>query len=346
MIVKQVKDIARQWVIEEGSKTPRFLGAYRSGSTNWLPDDAELPASSDVDINVVLSQSDYREKLGKFIYCDVILDISYRSHDRIESPDQVLGDHHLASGFRTPNIISDPSGRLTRLQAAVSIDFAKHRWVYKRSEHATSISLGWLQRVNEIVPFHDQVTAWLFGTAGTADILLSAGLKNPTIRRRYLAARELLVDYGHLDLYETLLELQGCAQMTRERVEHHLAAVTDAFDAAKAVVKTPYRFASDISDIARPISIGGSRELIERGFHLEAVYWIVATYSRCLTILHNDASQETQQEFSRGFRELLADLGITSFADLRHRSEHTKESLPRVWEVTEAILASNPGIED
>ena len=346
MTVRHAKDIARQWVLEEGTKTPGFLGAYQPGSTNWLPDDAEFPVSSDVDIAVVLSQSDHREKLGKFIYRDFILEVSYRPYDQIESPGQVLGNYHLAPGFRTPNIISDPSGQLARLQAAVSKDFAKRRWVYKRCEHAMSNTLGFLQRVNELVLFHDQVTAWLFGTAGTTHILLSAGLENPTVRRRYLAARELLADYGHLDLYETLLELQGCAQMTRKGVEYHLAAVTQAFDVAKAVFKTPYRFASDISDITRPISIGGSRELIERGFHLEAVYWIVATYSRCMTILHNDASLETQEESSRGFRELLADLGITSFADLQRRSKHTKESLPRVWEVTEAILASNPGIED
>ena len=36
---------------------------------------------------------------------------------------------------------------------------------------------------------------------------------------------------------------------------------------AKAVVRTPYRFAADISDSARPVAIDGSRELIERGYH-------------------------------------------------------------------------------
>ena len=346
MIVKHAKDVARQWVIEEGTKTPGFFGAYRTGSTNWLPDDAELPVSSDVDIAVVLSQPDYREKLGKFIYRDVILEVSYTTYDQIESPDQVLGHYHLAAGFRTPNVISDPSGELTRLQAAVSKDFARRKWVYKRCEHSMSNTLEILQRVNEAVLFHDQVSAWLFGTAGATHLLLVAGLKDPTIRRRYMATRDLLDDYGHLDFYETLLELQGGAQMSRERVEYHLEAVTDAFDAAKTVVKTPYRFASDISDDARPISIDGSQELIERGFHREAVYYIVATYSRCLTILHNDASVETQEKFSRGFRELLSDLGITASADFLQRSDHATRDLARVWELAEAIIAANPGIED
>ncbi len=103
MIVKDAKEAARRWVIEVGSKTPGFLGAYQPGSTNGLPDDAEFPASSDVDIALVLSHPDYTEKLGKFLYRDVILEVSYVPQDQILAPDQVLGSYHRASGFRTPN---------------------------------------------------------------------------------------------------------------------------------------------------------------------------------------------------------------------------------------------------
>src|SRR5439155_6092998 len=116
-------------------------------------------------------------------------------------------------------------------------------------------------------------------------------------------------------------ELLGCARMGRVRVEQHLAALTEVFDVAKAVVKTPFFFASDISEIARPLAIDGSRELIERGDHREAVFWIVATYSRCQKILFHDAPREVHDRFSPGYQELLGDLGITSPADLRPRGE-------------------------
>ena len=161
-----------------------------------------------------------------------------------------------------------------------------------------------------------------------------------------MAAQELLADYGHSGFYETLLEVLGCAKMSRVRVEHHLAALAAVFDVAKAVVKTPFFFASDISDIARPISIGGSREMIERGYHREAIFWMVATYSRCQKVLYRDAPAEMQDRFSLGYRQLLGDLGITLFGDLQKRSEQVKGFLPRVWEVAEAIMAANPGIED
>ncbi len=346
MLIKDAKDAARQWVIEKASRAPGFYGAFYHGSTNWLPDDAALPVTSDVDVIVVLADSNPPDKLGKFIYRGVLLDVSYLPSDKLQSPDLILSQSHMAGSFRRRSIILDPSGQLTRLQAAVSKDYAKRQWVYKRCEHARDKVLRNLQGLNKTEPFHDQVIPWLFATGVTTHVLLVAGLKNPTVRRRYAAVQELLADYRHLDFHETLLEMLGCAQMSRVRVEHHLAALTDVFDVAKAVVETPFLFASDISDIGRPMAIDGSRELIDRGYHREAIFWMVATYSRCQKVLYHDAPVEMQNKFSPGYRQLLSDLGITSFADLQQRRTQVKELLPRVWEVTEAIMAANPGIED
>jgi hypothetical protein len=175
-------------------------------------------------------------------------------------------------------------------------------------------------------------------------VLLVAGLKNPTVRKRYVAVRELLADYGHSDFYDTLLEMLGSAHMSRARVEHHLAALATAFDAVASVLRTPLSFASDITGIARPTAIEGSRAMIERGNHREAVFWMVATYSRCQNVLYHDAPVGLQEKFTPGYRQLLADLGITSFADLQQRSQQVKALLPHVWEVAEAIIAANPEI--
>jgi len=111
------------------------------------------------------------------------------------------------------------------------------------------------------------------------------------------------------------------------------------------VIKTPFFFASDISDLSRPIAIDGSRELIERGDQREAVFWLVATYARCLKVLDHDAPVAVQAQFMPGFRQLLADLGITSFADLQQRGEQVRGFLPQVWAVAEAIMAANPSIK-
>lgn len=346
MIVKHAKDVARQWVIEEASQVPGFGGAFYHGSINWLPDDAVFPETSDLDIMVVVAGPNPPNKLGKLIYRGVLIEISYLPSDQLQSPELILSQSHMAGSFRVPSVILDPSGHLTKLQAAVSKEYAKRRWVYRRCEHARDKVLKNLQGLNQSEPFHDQVVPWLFATGVTTHVLLVAGLKNPTVRRRYVAVQELLADYGHSDLYDTLLEMLGCAQMSRERVEHHLTALAEVFDVTKRVIRTPFFFASDIGDIARPLTIDGSRELIERGYHREAIFWMVATYSRCQKVLYHDAPVEMQDKFAPGYRQLLDDLGLTSFIDLQQRGEQVKALLPRVLEIAEGIMAANPEIED
>ncbi len=347
MIVRQAKEVARQWVREQADNIPDFYGAFYHGSINWLADDSVVPPTSDVDVMVVLDRPDLPLKPGKFLYRDVLLEISYLPRNRLLSPEQILSDYHLAGSFRNPGLILDPSGELARLQAAVSRDYAKRVWVRRRCEHAGDLIRNRLDALNESVsaPFHDQVSIWLFATGVTTHLLLVAGLKNPTVRRRYLAARELLEDYGRLDFYEELLELLGGVWMGRAQVEAHLPALAAAFDAAGTVIQTPYPFAADLSALARPVAIDGSRELIEGGTPREALFWMVATYSRCLWVLSHDAPAERQTQFSQGYRLLLRDLGITSFADLQQRGEQVRAFLPRLWEVAEAILAANPEIE-
>ena len=110
------------------------------------------------------------------------------------------------------------------------------------------------------------------------------------------------------------------------------------------VVKSPYCFASDISADARPIAIDGSRDLIERGYHREAVFYIVATYGRCQTIIQQDGSPEQFARHERGLTALLADLGIHSFDDFAARIARIDAVKSRTWETAEAIMAANPDV--
>lgn len=345
MTVKDAKNVAYEWVIKMASKTPGFYGAFYHGSINWLSEDAILPATSDVDIIVVFAIQP-PGKLGKFIYGNVILDVSYLSMDELRSIDLILGQYHLAGSFRTPNIISDPSGQLTKLQKAIAKDYAKRYWVYKRCQDAMNKVLRYLRQLNQSDLLHDQVTCWLFARGVMTHVLLVTGLKNPTVRQRYVAVQKLLADYHYLDFYEVLLKSLGCVHMNPTRVEHHLTTLTDIFDAAKSVIRTPYQFAADISDIARPIVIDGSYELIKQGYHREALFWIVATYSRCQHILFHDASVALQNRFSDSYRQLLEELHVASYSDLQLSNQQAMKLLPRVWEVAEEIIEANKDIKD
>src|SRR5438552_1567412 len=127
MLVKDAKELARQWVIEEAGQIRGFRGAFYHGSTSWLADDALMPASSDVDVVIVLEGANPPNELGKLMYGGVMIDVSYLPGDQLRTPEQVLGVSHLAGSLRAPSIITDPSGQLAELQEAVSRDYAKRR---------------------------------------------------------------------------------------------------------------------------------------------------------------------------------------------------------------------------
>src|SRR5947209_9878470 len=326
----EARRLARRWVSEEEGSLPGFHGAYFAGSVNALPDDAVLPATSDLDINVVLAGGQVPTERKKFLYGGVLLEISYLPLQRVQGPEQVLGDYHLAGAFSAPGIIADPTGHLAALQQQVARDFGRREWVQRRCEQARSRVLDGLASVHPSRPLHEQAMGWLFPTGVTTHILLAAARRNPTVRRRYAAVRELLAEHGRLDLHETLLELLGCVHLTRDHVQEHLAALVPAFDAAAAALATPFPFASDITPIARPVAIHGSRELIEQGLHREAVFWIAVTASRCRAVVAADAPGEAPQ-FEEPYQTLLADLGIGSFAAMQERSERVRAALPAIW---------------
>src|SRR5579859_1250379 len=162
MIVKEATDAARQWVETEGSRLPGFCGAYLAGSVNWLPDDAVISATSDVDIMVVLEDSIPPIKPGKMIYRGALIEVSYVSRDRLRSAEQVLGDYHLAGAFRTPNVLAEPLGQLTALQANVAKEYPSRVWVHRRCEHAADTARTWARAVAETMQLHDQVTVTVF----------------------------------------------------------------------------------------------------------------------------------------------------------------------------------------
>lgn len=346
MKVGEARATARQWVIDQASSIPGFRGAYTAGSTNWLPDEADLTTTSDVDIMVVLTDLNQAFARGKFRYRGVLLEASYLREDQIRSPDLVLSDYHLAPSFRTTNIMLDPSGHLTALRAMVCRDYAKRKWVRQRCASARDKVLWHLRSVHEGAPLHDQVIACLFAAGATTHVLLVAGLRNPTVRARYVAVRELLEVSDQLELHETILDLLGSGQMTCGRVGQHLATLTATFDAASRASKESFSFASDLSDIARPIAIDGSLELMEGGYHREAMFWIAVTHSRCQKVLSGGAPGGLPQSFSDSYGDLVRELGITSFAEVRRRCAEVERFLPRLRAVAEEIIAANKGIED
>ena len=312
------KELAKQWVREEGSELSGFRGAYLVGSVTTLADGAAVPATSDVDIVVVLERG-AASKLGKFIYRDLLLDLSCVEWDQVQSHRSILGHFQMAAAFQDLQVLADPSGHLARIRNIVAKHYPSRYWVRQRIHHAGDRALGYLQGIDDTGAWHDQVTAWLFGASLTTLILTTSALRAPTVRRRYVEARQLLAAHGKLEFYEGLLQLLGCTNWSKSQAAGHLAEVAAAFDQAKILPNTNFRFAADISDLARPIAVNGSQELIDQGFHREAVYWMVATFARCQWIFQRSASFAVRERFESRFQRIMGDLGIHSLADLKTR---------------------------
>ncbi|MFF2961954.1 hypothetical protein ACFVT1_24150 [Streptomyces sp. NPDC057963] len=345
MRVGTARAAAARWVEEHARPDSGFRGAYFSGSTVGLPDEAELSPFSDVDIVVVTAEHDPPDKPGKLRFRGALLEVSHVSWDDLASADDVLSSYHLAGSFRRDTVIADPTGHLRGLRAHVSQRFAERSWVRRRCLDAERRIETRLAAFDTSAPFHEQVTAWLFPTGVTTHVLLVAALRNPTVRLRYPAARAVLTDYGQAHRYPELLELLGCARLSARRTGQHLDELARTFDAAARVARTPFFFSSDITAEARPIAIEGSRQLIERGDHREAVFWIIATFARCHAVLAADAPDLHVARLP-AFREAVADLGVTSTEDLLHRADEVIGYLPRLRQTAADILAANTGITD
>jgi hypothetical protein len=345
MRIDQARGIAWQWVAANAAAIPGFAGAFVHGSGAALPDDADLPDTSDFDVMVVIDGPMPETKLGKFRSEGLLLEVSYLGGDEITSAEQVLGQYHLAGSFRHNGILADPSGRLTAIQREVGRDFAKRTWVVRRCEHALDRVLTGFA-FNPDAAFPDQVISWLFPTGVLTHILLVAGLENPTVRARYLATRRLLERYALAECYQPLLALLGADRFSRGETEAALADIAAQFEAAARVVAPSYPFAADLSPTGRAVAIDGSRELIAQGNHREAIFWMAVTATRCQQVFLRNGDAALQATYEPPYRQFLAGLGINSTDDLERRRAETNAFVLQVWRVAETIIEANPEIVD
>ncbi|MGC1212326.1 MAG: hypothetical protein WA890_13790 [Micromonospora sp.] len=336
MRVGAARAVAVEWVREQVRRDPGVRGAFFSGSTVGLPDDAVLPASSDVD--VLLVREEPGAKLGKFRHRGVLLEVTAVTWDDLGSPEQVLGSWVFAPCFRTDTVIVDPTGRLAAVRERVSAGFGDPVWVRRRCAGVRRRIEEGLRHLDDAAPLHEQVTAWLFPTSLTAVLPLVAAGWDPTVRRRYVRAREVLAAYGLVDRYPGLLELLDGGGVPAGRVREHLAGLARTFDVAASVARTRFFFSADITPAGRPVVVDGSAELIGAGAHREAMFWMVATYARCHAILAVDAPERVA-ELAPLFEAAVADLGVASAVQRRRRADAVLAFLPGWWSTAQRLMA-------
>src|SRR5262245_23349882 len=113
MLAKHAKETARRWVFEQGVAVPGFGGAFLSGT--------------DPAVTVVVDDEERPPDPVSLCYEGVGLEVSFISSLRLRSAVSILCDARLADSFQEPNVLADPSGRLTALQERVAQEFTNPR---------------------------------------------------------------------------------------------------------------------------------------------------------------------------------------------------------------------------
>jgi hypothetical protein len=350
MNVNEARSIARRWVEEQASQIPGFMGAFFAGSTNEMDGDAPMPATSDVDV-VILVDGDARH-ISRLDEDGLVVEVSTLPASRILQPaDVVLSDFRYACHFARPTVIADPSGRLAQLQEEVSAEYGRRVWVEKRCEmlrkRLVDDFLGHSEWAH-LLAHPDEVwgppARLHYALLLAAQIPAVADLRSPTVRRSLVVCGQVLADAGRSDVQESLLDCMGVAAASHEQTSAHLQACSRAFDRAVEVFQTPFFFSSMINADSRSMVVAGAQQILDMGLPGETLWWIHFVHDWVQEALQNDAPPAEKAQFAEEYLALLAEIGQGSPQACEERESMLADLAPEIMNVAETIMDRNPSI--
>jgi hypothetical protein len=126
--------------------------------------------------------------------------------------------------------------------------------------------------------------------------------------------------------------------MNRTDVEHLLEAATLAYDRALLDYDAAKEHNPWFSPASRHIMIDGSRDIIDRGYHREAVFWVMTSHIVAASELKASAPEEYERTWRTSYQHLLDTLEIGSPEALAEKGAQIEELLCRTMAVVEDIL--------
>jgi hypothetical protein len=346
--VGEAKQIAKDWVEAEAPNIPNFHGAFLNGSILWKKNDEPLPLTSDVDIAILvdidnpklLNEQGLTQQYRS--YKGIILETTFSPFREFGTPDRILANHYYTSNFTLPNILSDRSGQLTKIQKTVAEQYTQKKWVTKRIEGARDSALLSLESIKSGA-FVDRMVSLSSAILEITFIPMLADLRPPTVRKCVMVFLEMMESIGRQDLYESLLKIYGSQSMTRIDVERHLEDLSKTFDRTLEIVQSSSLW-DYINPIVRPVVISANWEMINDEYHREAMWWIYCMRTICQHTILQDASEEEQKKYAEQYEKLLAELGLRSEDDFQKRGEDGALLLDEVMQVALEIVETNPKI--
>lgn len=335
--LSQAIQAARSWVAENAADKPGYLGAYIGGSAPTLLPEDRLPAGSDTDVYLVTSDPTPPPKPGKLIHQGVLLEISFVSWQQLFPPERSLSNYHLANSLRYCCTIDDPEGRLAPLQQQVANQFSSLVFLAARRDQAIERVYSGLTGIRYDRSLPDLVLSWLFPMGITTHAILTAAQKNPTVRLRYLRAREVMQANGMEQAYQQMLSFPGLDLITPELAGQLLDRLEPLYDLAARIGHTPLPYSTDISPLSRFTAIQASRTLIAEGAHREITFWTLTTYARAMKVLLTDAPDGYRQ-YLPCFEQALQSVGRLEQPAVQQAVADALAFLPRLRQLTDRLI--------
>lgn len=339
MRVREAREVARSWVEDQVSAGSALDAAFLHGSVTWLKPEDEMAAASDVDVLIVPKSGANYPARGKHLVAEVALDVSTIDRAELARGERMLCTYHLAGSLRSPeSILYDPDGWLSGVQRTVGAGFAEPRWVHARCDHAVHRIERNLRNMEVAETPEVRTIGWLFAVGVTTHVLLVAGLRNPTVRNRYVAVRTMLEELGRPKMYPPLIDGLDPRNSGPDQVMRYLDALEPVFDSAVETRRTWFHFAEDLSPAGRLGAIDAARELAATGSHREALFWTGVTAARCAMVLNTDHDDSRSAPHNRLLADLNQTLGIANEHDAARQILVLRRSLPDLRSWAEVLI--------
>lgn len=356
MKVAETISIVREWVEQNGPQLPGFQAAHLIGSVTTMPQDASFPDYGDVDIALVCNVETEQEHVSpggliaerenlEVLYRDVIIECGFCSAGEYRSAETLLSNPELAPHLAVDSVLYDPHGLLGAVQPIVAREYRRRRWVQARCAAKQQETWQHLEELERAETPDDYIGAilWLVGT-GLCGLLEVANLRATTHRRCLIIAHDLLSQAGRPDLHEALLALLGHADLARPEVEGWLTAMGEAFDRAVTVKRSPTSYTFKLHAHIRPYIVESARELIEEGFHREAMWWIALVYFACNITIQNDGSADEKATYAARTREIFMPLSVEAASERQARYIRARRLTDELFVLADEMVAHHPSV--
>ena len=346
MYVSEVIALVKEWVEEHASTMPDFAGVYLIGSVNFRALDEVFPGNSDVDIHIVLHQG-VPKPVMEVAYKGLILECGFRGIASYEDIEEALSSLDIAANLYTGRILSDPTGVLRSAHRAIAAEFSHRKWVLARFKSSHNRVSGALQRLEAADDPAQQAASIYIALMTLGGSVAAAFLAPPTNRKSLMQMRQLLEPQQRIDLADKALAILGSVHLSKEQVEAHLQRTIAAFDRALEVQRTPIPLGGHkMQAHVRPYLVGGVQEMIDAGYHREAMGWTLLFHCASYAVIRNDAPEKEKEKFQIPFDQLVQDLGLQDAEMRQGRIDELRSFVDEVFAFCEEWIERNPELED